>query len=430
MISIEELYDIFTAHPEITTDSRQCNKGSIFFALKGENFNGNKFAMSALEKGCSFAVIDEELPESDCRLLKTADVLTTLQELAEYHRKQLNIPIIGITGTNGKTTTKELIATVLKQKYNVQYTRGNFNNHIGVPLTLLSIDKQHDIAVVEMGANHPKEIAFLTKIAQPTCGLITNVGKAHLEGFGSLEGVINTKKELYDWLTAHNGTIFVNSNNNLLTPLLNGYKKVEYYSSKADMQAKTKGEITQCNPYLHFKLNETSKEITTHLIGAYNIDNILSAVAIGRYFGVSDNKIIEAIEEYIPTNNRSQLQETERNTIIIDAYNANATSMSAALENFKIIDTNKPKCAILGDMLELGMQSHAEHQKIIDILIEAGFDKVILVGNEFGKTDHCYEWYATSSMLAEKLKKKPINGNMILLKGSHGIGLQKIIELL
>lgn len=430
MITVEELYQIFTEHPLITTDSRQCEKGSIFFALKGENFNGNRFAKNALEKGCAFAVVDEDLPEADDRFLKTDNVLKTLQDLAKYHRSRLDIPVIGITGTNGKTTTKELIATTLKQKYNVQYTKGNFNNHIGVPITLLSINRNHDMAVVEMGANHPKEIEFLTQIAQPTSGLITNVGKAHLEGFGSLEGVIKTKKELYDWLTGNNGTIFVNHNNDLLTSLIPGYKNVEFYSSNPELHDKTEGVITHCNPYLHFKLNGIDEEIATHLIGSYNLDNILSAIAVGRHYGVNDQDIVSAIKQYTPTNNRSQLQETGRNTLIIDAYNANATSMSAALRNFELIETDKPKCAVLGDMLELGEQSTAEHQKIIEILENAHFDKVILIGKEFGKTRHNYSWYPDSNTFASELQKNPLTGNMILLKGSHGIGLQKLIDLL
>ena len=430
MITIEELYKIFIKHPHITTDSRQCSQGAIFFALKGDNFNGNKFAKSALEKGCAYAVIDEPQEEQDDRYLLTTNVLETLQKLAQYHRDQLTIPIIGITGTNGKTTTKELIATVLKKNFNVQYTKGNFNNHIGVPISILSIDSTHDIAVIEMGANHPKEIEFLTKISKPTCGLITNVGKAHLEGFGSLEGVINTKKELYDWLISHKGTIFVNHNNEYLTPLVQGYDNVEYYSSNPESEDATTGEITKCNPYLHFKLKGIEGEISTHLIGSYNIDNILSAVAIGRKFGISDEKIVEAIAEYTPTNNRSQLMETERNTVIIDAYNANATSMKAAIENFNMIDTKAPKCAILGDMLELGEQSSIEHQRIITLLENSKIDNIILVGKEFGNTTHHYRWYETSELLAEKLKTDPIQREMILLKGSHGIGLQKLIELL
>ena len=371
-MEIKELYEVYKAHPVVTTDSRNCPEGSIFFALKGETFDGNKFAVAAIEKGCAYAVVDDKTIEHPQTIL-VDNVLDTLQQLARYHREQLDIPFVGITGTNGKTTTKELVATVLSKKYRVHYTQGNFNNHIGVPLTLLSIKPDCEIAVVEMGANHPGEIKTLANIALPTCGLITNVGKAHLEGFGSLEGVINTKKELYDNLAARGGHVFVNAANPLLMNVLNA-ESYTTYSSNPDVVADVNGRLVRCAPYVEFEWAKF--QLSTHFVGAYNLDNMLAAITVGLHFGVAEKDICDAISNYVPANNRSQLTKTERNTLIVDAYNANPTSMMAAIDNFDIME-GENKMAILGDMLELGEQSEVEHQNIMRRLMESKIEKII-----------------------------------------------------
>lgn len=429
-MEIKELYEIYKAHPVVTTDSRNCPKGSIFFALKGETFDGNKFAVSAIEKGCAYAVVDDKTivhPQA----IVVDNVLNTLQQLARYHREQLGIPVVGITGTNGKTTTKELVAAVLSKKYRVQYTQGNFNNHIGVPLTLLSIKPDCEIAVVEMGANHPGEIRDLAALALPTCGLITNVGKAHLEGFGSLEGVINTKKELYDNLAERGGHVFVNAANTLLMNVLNT-KSYTTYSANADIQADVNGRLLRCAPYVEFEWNGV--ELKTNFVGAYNLDNMLAAIAVGLHFGVAEEDICAAISNYMPANNRSQLTKTERNTVIVDAYNANPTSMLAAIDNFDIME-GENKMAILGDMLELGEQSEVEHQNIVRRLMESKIEKIILVGGEFVKAsdkldiDSRFSIFNSRSAELES-QLSTLNSQLILLKGSNGIGLYKLIPYL
>lgn len=429
-MEIKELYEIYKAHPVVTTDSRNCPKGSIFFALKGETFDGNKFAVSAIEKGCAYAVVDDKTivhPQA----IVVDNVLNTLQQLARYHREQLGIPVVGITGTNGKTTTKELVAAVLSKKYRVQYTQGNFNNHIGVPLTLLSIKPDCEIAVVEMGANHPGEIRDLAALALPTCGLITNVGKAHLEGFGSLEGVINTKKELYDNLAERGGHVFVNVANTLLMNVLNT-KSYTTYSANADIQADVNGRLLRCAPYVEFEWNGV--ELKTNFVGAYNLDNMLAAIAVGLHFGVAEEDICAAISNYMPANNRSQLTKTERNTVIVDAYNANPTSILAAIDNFDIME-GENKMAILGDMLELGEQSEVEHQNIVRRLMESKIEKIILVGGEFAKAsdkldiDSRFSIFNSRSAELES-QLSILNSQLILLKGSNGIGLYKLIPYL
>ena len=438
-MEIKELYEIYKAHPVVTTDSRNCPEGSIFFALKGETFDGNKFALQALEKGCAYAVVDDSsflTPHSS--LIFVDNVLETLQALARYHRQQMDIPFVGITGTNGKTTTKELVATVLSKKYRVHYTQGNFNNHIGVPLTLLSIKPDCEIAVIEMGANHPGEIKTLANIALPTCGLITNVGKAHLEGFGSLEGVINTKKELYDNLAERGGHVFVNAANSLLMNVLNA-ESYTTYSSNAEVSADVDGRLLRCAPYVEFEWN--NKHIATHFVGAYNLDNMLAAITVGLHFGVEEKDICDAISNYVPANNRSQLTKTERNTLIVDAYNANPTSMMAAIDNFELME-GENKVAILGDMLELGEQSALEHQNIVRRLMESKIEKVILVGKEFEKA--CNQLGIRSEELGVNSRfsifnsqfstlnsqLSTLNSKLILLKGSNGIGLYKLIPYL
>ena len=434
-MEIKELYEIYKAHPVVTTDSRNCPEGSIFFALKGETFDGNKFAVAAIEKGCAYAVVDDKTIEHPQTIL-VDNVLDTLQQLARYHREQLDIPFVGITGTNGKTTTKELVATVLSKKYRVHYTQGNFNNHIGVPLTLLSIKPDCEIAVIEMGANHPGEIKTLANIALPTCGLITNVGKAHLEGFGSLEGVINTKKELYDNLVVRGGHVFVNAANPLLMNVLNA-KSYTTYSSNSDVMADVNGRLLRCAPYVEFEwhsqLSTFNFQLSTCFVGAYNLDNMLAAITVGLHFGVTKEDICSAISDYVPANNRSQLTKTERNTLIVDAYNANPTSMMAAIDNFDIME-GENKMVILGDMLELGEQSEVEHQNIVRRLMESKIERIILVGKEFKKA--CETLGVNKFEIIESLgddfksQLSVLNSQLILLKGSNGIGLYKLIPYL
>ena len=423
-----DLYSLFLQHPVITTDSRDCPQGSIFFALKGDTFNGNQYAAAALEKGCAYAVVDEAEYAVDDRFILVPDVLTALQQLANEHRRALGTRIIGVTGTNGKTTTKELIATVLSKKYNVLYTQGNFNNHIGVPKTLLRLTKEHEIAVIEMGANHPGEIKTLVDIVEPDCGIITNVGKAHLEGFGSFEGVIKTKGELYDFLRTKSGAkVFIDADNEHLMGIANGLELVKYGVETKASDVVVKGEVKACDPFLRFTWN--GGEVQTHLIGAYNIYNMLAAATIGLHFGVTPEQVNEALAGYIPSNNRSQLTVTDRNKLIVDTYNANPTSMMAALKNFTLM-TVSPKMAILGDMRELGSVSAAEHQKVIDYLKKEHIDDVWLVGEEFGKTVCNYRKFHKVDEVKQVLNANPVTGKYILIKGSNGIKLFELPELL
>ena len=431
-MTIEELYSIFLEHPVITTDSRDCPAGSIFFALKGASFDGNAYALKALELGCSYAVIDEAKYATDARCILVNDVLTTLQQLSRHHRRALRTPVIGVTGTNGKTTTKELIAAVLSEKYNVLYTQGNFNNHIGVPKTLLQLRPEHEIAVVEMGANHPGEIKTLVNIVEPDYGIITNVGMAHLEGFGSFEGVIRTKGELYDYLRTKQGAkVFIHADNEHLMNIANGLELVKYGVENTSECAVT-GSVVKCAPVLTFKWGSgltQQYEVQTHLIGAYNIYNMLAAATIGLHFGVTEEQVTHALSNYIPSNNRSQLTVTEHNKLLVDTYNANPTSMMAALRNFRDMDVT-PKMAILGDMRELGTVSADEHQKVVDFLARENINNVWLVGTEFGKTKCDYRKFAdVEAVKAELLQQKP-EGMYILIKGSNGIKLFQLPELL
>ena len=437
-MELKDLYDIFLQHPTITTDSRDVPENSMFFALKGETFDGNAYAKAALEQGAAYAVIDEKeyAEEGNERLILVEDVLTTLQQLAKYHRVHLGTPIIGITGTNGKTTTKELIATVLKKKYNVLYTQGNFNNHIGVPKTLLQLKKEHDIAVIEMGANHPGEIKTLVEIVLPDFGIITNVGKAHLLGFGSFEGVIRTKGELYDFLRAIQGTAFINNDNPHLQGIRKGLKLVKYGHQEAD-DLLVKGELVECNPFLKFQWRHLStvncqlSTVQTHLIGSYNLDNALAAACIGTYFEVPANDISAALEAYTPSNNRSQLTITHDNKRVVDAYNANPTSMRAALDNFRLIKSEHKMC-ILGQMGELGEVSDEEHQKVIDLIGEGGFEQVWLVGENFAKTSHPanYRLFANVEEVKTAIATQKPKGFLILIKGSNSNKLVQTVELL
>ncbi|WP_308769718.1 UDP-N-acetylmuramoyl-tripeptide--D-alanyl-D-alanine ligase [uncultured Bacteroides sp.] len=426
-MEIEELYNRFTECNGLTTDSRHCPEGSMFLALKGETFNGNTFAAQSLAQGCRYAVVDEPQyasPENP-RIILVDNCLETLQKLANYHRRRLGTRMIGVTGTNGKTTTKELIATVLGEKFKVLYTQGNFNNHIGVPLTLLRLKPEHEMAVIEMGANHPGEIKTLVHIAEPDYGIITNVGKAHLQGFGSFEGVIRTKGELYDFLREKgNATIFIQNENPYLNKIATGLTCVRYGQTPG---LDVTGKVVACSPFLHFSWTAegVSHEVQTHLIGAYNLDNALAAIAIGRYFGVEDTQICHALSSYVPQNNRSQLVHTASNTLIVDAYNANPTSMMAALENFRQMEAAH-KVAILGDMKELGEGSHEEHQKVVDFLKECGFERVMLVGPEFGGTSSPFEHYKDVKEVEALLAAHPLQGCCVLVKGSNSMKLSEL----
>ena len=444
-MDIKELYNIYRQHPCITTDSRDCPEGSIFLALKGDSFDGNQFAAQALEKGCARAIVDEKEVARDERFILVDDCLQTYKDLAREHRRQFNIPVIGITGTNGKTTTKELVKAVLSEKYNVLATEGNFNNDVGVPKTLFRLRPEHEIAIIEMGASHPGDIKTLAETAEPTCGLITNVGRAHLQGFGSFEGVIKTKGELYDYLRSReDGLVFLNADNDYLCDLLNNEDSlwVTPYSTDEEKQYQCiSGEVMECSPYLKFRwrkplmeLEETGNstkwhKVQTHLVGAYNIDNLLAAIAVGINFGVDRKQICHALENYVPTNNRSQLVQTEHNRLVVDAYNANPSSMAAALQNFQLM-TAPRKMVILGDMRELGEASGEEHQAVVDALGEMGMDEVWLVGEEFGKTQCPYRRFANVDEVKTCLAANHIEGYTILIKGSNSMKLYLLPELL
>ncbi len=438
-MEIAELYEIFLQHPQVTTDSRNVPEGSMFFALKGESFDGNQYAKAALENGAACAVVDDPQVEGE-GIIQVSDVLKTLQGLAHYHRCQLGTTIIGVTGTNGKTTTKELIAAVLQKKYRVLYTQGNFNNHIGVPKTLLQLTKEHEIAVVEMGANHPGEIRTLVEIVCPDYGLITNVGRAHLEGFGSFEGVIRTKGELYDFLRNDCGTAFINNDNEHLRSISHDLRLIKYGQTPAD-DLLVEGEMKDCNPYLRFQWKQQGSpfspmEVQTQLIGSYNLDNLLAAACVGTLFAVPADDISAALAEYSPSNNRSQLTRTASNQLIVDAYNANPTSMAAALESFSHVKADR-KMVILGDMKELGEVSQTEHRNILDRLKQLNPDCIWLVGSEFQnalKTHPIVEAHTFTDVEEVKAlltsdEKKP-NGYTILIKGSNSTHLVQIVNQL
>lgn len=428
-MTIPELYELFIHNPKVTTDSRNCPQNSIFFALKGEKFDGNQYAKNALDAGCSYAVIDDPACKKDDRMILVDNALTALQQLAHRHRKMVGCPVIGITGTNGKTTTKELLAAVLSTKYNLLYTEGNLNNQIGVPLTLLRLTHDHEMAVIEMGASHPGDIKELVDIVQPNYGIITNVGCAHLEGFGSFENVIRTKGELYDYLRRTKGKIFINKDDAYLTGIAGGIEQVTYGS---DETAFAWGCVVSSDPYLIFEWRQQGKihTVETHLIGSYNLDNALAAVAAGRYFKIPAERISRAIASYEPTNNRSQYKKTENNDLIIDAYNANPTSMRAALDNFAAMSVS-PKAVILGDMRELGPTSDKLHAEIVAQIQKDHFDTVFLCGEHFRKAaGNAFATFSTTEELIEALRKNPLKGYHVLIKGSHGMALERVIEVL
>lgn len=448
-MDIKELYKLYQQHPCITTDSRDCPKDSIFLALKGSSFNGNDYAVSALEKGCSYAIIDEEPRELEKlgkrgelgKLILVDDCLQTYKDLAREHRRQFDIPVIGITGTNGKTTTKELIRAVLSECYNVMATEGNFNNDVGVPKTLFRLNEEHDIAVVEMGASHPGDIKTLVETAEPTCGLITNVGRAHLLGFGSFEGVCKTKGELYDFFRAHECPVFINRDNEHLMKMTDGLADIYYYGQSDNTDILIHGEVISCAPFLKFRWREqdhdagyTSEwmEVQTHLIGAYNLDNMLAAITIGYVNNIPFEQINHALENYVPSNNRSQMTVTEHNHLVVDAYNANPTSMKAAIDNFKLMEVS-PKMAVIGKMGELGDVSEEEHQKVVDMLADARFDKVWLVGDEYAATNRttltAQLFHDVEEVKAAIASEQP-QGYYILIKGSNSNKLFELPDLL
>lgn len=427
-MSIIDLYDLFIHNPQITTDSRNCPKGSIFFALKGDKFDGNQYAGKALASGCVYAVIDNPDYYIGERTILVDNVLKTLQQLAHHHRKVLGVPIIGITGTNGKTTTKELLAAVLSTKFNLLYTEGNFNNHIGVPLTLLRLTHDHEMAVIEMGASHPGDIKELVDIVHPNYGIITNVGRAHLEGFGSFEGVIRTKGELYDYIRRSKGKIFIKKENEYLQSIAKGIEQITYGNGD---DAFASGQVVSCDPFLVFNWKQQGKlhTVETHMIGSYNLDNVLAAVAVGRFFKIPAERISRAIAAYEPTNNRSQFKKTDNNELIIDAYNANPSSMKVALDNFITMPV-QPKAIILGDMRELGPTSDELHAEVVEQIKKGQFDKVFLCGEHFSKVGKEFSPFATTEAMVEELRKQPLKGYHILIKGSHSMGLEKLADIL
>ncbi|MEE1173978.1 MAG: UDP-N-acetylmuramoyl-tripeptide--D-alanyl-D-alanine ligase [Paludibacteraceae bacterium] len=467
---IETIYQAYLACNGVCTDSRACQEGNLFVCLKGENFDGNNFAEKAVEMGCKYVLTsrkdlvtsDESLnrgiDESSNRLIDSpnhqitespyiyvGDTLVALQQLAAHHRQVLGTPIVGITGTNGKTTTKELVAAVLAKKYNILYTLGNFNNHIGVPLTLLRLTKEHNMAVIEMGANHPGEIEFLANIVMPDAGLITNVGKAHLAGFGSFEGVKNTKAELYRNLADRCKTVFLDADNPHLKEMWNKVASPNHRITESpnhritespihygsDPTLPVNGKVVSCTPFVNIDLNIDGNhyQVNSQLIGSYNVSNMLSAACVGHYFGVSAADIADALSTYTPQNNRSQLTKTERNTLIIDAYNANPTSMEAALRNFALIQT-EGKAVILGDMFELGDDSATEHQKVVSLLEQLGIAEAYLLGKNFETTTGIGTRFASTPLFKEWLQAHPLSGKTLLIKGSNSMKLTTLIDAL
>lgn len=427
-MNIADLYPKIHGH-RVTTDSRQIQKGDVFIALKGENFDGNRYAAEAIQKGAVYSVIDNPDYETEQCLL-VQDTLVFLQKLARYHRRQLGIPILGITGTNGKTTTKELCHAVLSRKYKTFATQGNFNNHIGVPLTLLSMDETTEFGIVEMGANHPGEIKTLCDIAEPDYGIITNIGQAHLEGFGTPENIIATKRALYEHVFHKNGKVFVNASDDLLMRLSQGHDR-STYGKDGDLLS---GEIKQTSPYLVYSIIAPKGQlyIKTHLVGGYNFDNAMAASAVGIHFGIDPLEIQAAIENYHPSNLRSQLLRTASNTVILDAYNANPSSMRVAISNFKEMPGDR-KILILGEMLELGAASRQAHEELLKLASDGRFHKIFLIGNNF---EHCSDnynfitWFKDTEALIESLKHDKPEQAFILVKGSRGNRLERIVEYL
>lgn len=432
-MGIEEIYKIYREHPSIQTDTRKLQKNDLFFSLKGPSFNGNLFAAQALEKGAAYVFVDEKISFTDSRIIQTDDVLKTLQQLALFHRQQFNtlpdgtsrIPFIAITGSNGKTTTKELLHEVLSTTFKTYTTEGNLNNHIGIPLTILKIKPDAEMAVIEMGANHLKEIEGYCEYTMPTHGLITNCGKAHLEGFGSVENVKKGKGELFEYLRNHNGTVFINEDDTAVLELSSNIKKVMYYGSKG---ANSTGNVFKNDPFIEVKINSTPPmHIQTNLVGDYNLPNVLAAVSIGKYFKIGDEKIKHAIENYSPSNSRSQLIKRNNNTIILDAYNANPGSMKAAIENFAAMKGDK-KILLLGAMMELGSESAKEHEAIVSLIDKYKWYAVILAGKDFNSIHHKYINYENPLQIRDWLKNEDIHDAQILIKGSRSMQMEKVLE--
>jgi UDP-N-acetylmuramoyl-tripeptide--D-alanyl-D-alanine ligase len=432
-MTIEFLYDLFQRHPSVQTDTRQLKQGDLFFALKGGNFNGNHFALRALELGAAYAIIDEPVvppagTPSD-RLILVDDVLATLQQLALHHRRQFDIPFIAITGSNGKTTTKELVHAVLSSTYQTYTTKGNLNNHIGIPLTILSVQRDAEFAVIEMGANHQKEIEGYCLYSLPTHGIITNIGRAHLEGFGGPEGVRKGKGELYDYLRDEGGSAFVFRDSDDLRQMSRGIPHIITYGT---VEADVVGKVAPANDsFLHVEITRGANTgtLATQLVGDYNLPNVLVAVTVGKHFGVTDARIHKAITQYTPSNSRSQLIERDGNHIILDAYNANPSSMRAAIENFARLQTNGgDKMLILGAMAELGPESVNEHKGIVELIAQYQWAQVVLVGGDFLKVEHPYRSFVNSAEAAEWYRQAGIKNSWLLIKGSRSSKMEAVLE--
>ncbi len=431
-IPLEKLYSAFLASNNICIDSRKLQKGDLFFALKGDLVDGNKYALAAIKKGASYAVVSDKTLAQEPQCIFVQDTLIALQQLANFHRRKFRFPFIAITGSNGKTTTKELLASVMKTEYNVHFTQGNFNNHIGVPLTLLQLKKEHQVAIIEMGANKPGDIKELCEIAEPSHGVITNIGKAHLEGFGDLEGVKQTKSELYRYLNQNNGIAFINVDENYLTDLAKNVRSIFYQQTDSISPERNISEVELHHffPFIEctFSLEDVFFKLKSHLFGAHNFENIKTAICLGKYFKVPGSKIVTGIENYIPDNNRSELVKWKEHLVILDAYNANPSSMKSALTSFNKLVDNRPKILILGDMLELGKYSDTEHQEIVDYTKQLNISKVILVGREFHKTITLAQKFLTVQELKESWKNNSFQPSCILIKGSRGIQLETFID--
>lgn len=425
-MNIEHLYQVYQHHPNIQTDTRLLQPGDLFFALKGPNFNGNQFAVQALNAGAAYAVVDENVDPNNDRLILVDDVLTALQALAKHHRQQFNIPFIAITGSNGKTTTKELVSTVLASHYITYTTQGNLNNHIGIPITLLRVKKDAQMAVIEMGANHQREIASYCEYVLPTHGIITNCGKAHLEGFGGVEGVRKGKGELFDFLRGADGTAFIFSDYDYLREMSHHIHTIFRYGTQ---DGDITGEVITSEPFLEVRMTKgtTFETITTKLVGAYNLPNVLCAVAIGKFFGVPDEKIHGAITGYQPSNSRSQMIEAGSNHIILDAYNANPSSMKAAIENLAKIKATD-KVLMLGAMMELGDESLAEHQGIVDLIRQYSWKAVVLVGGDYGKLKHPYIYLGDAAAARDWYRQQQFENTYVLIKGSRSMKMETVLS--
>ena len=425
-MKIESLYEIFLQHPSVQTDSRKIKAGDLFFALKGPNFNGNEFAEQSLSQGAAFAIVDEPLKKPNERILLTEDVLKTLQLLARHHRLQFKIPFIAITGSNGKTTSKELVHAVLNSTFRTYTTQGNLNNHIGIPLTILQVQKDAEMAVIEMGANHLGEIAGYCQYTIPTHGIITNCGKAHLEGFGGIEGVKKGKGELYDFLRATKGTVFAMWDYDYLREMSKGIEEIIKYGT---VDADVTGTVSQAEPFLKVALKSGTSfsEVSTQLVGDYNLPNVLVAIAVGSHFGVPDEKIRKAIEDYVPSNSRSQLVYWNNNHIILDAYNANPSSMKLAIENFAHLHAEN-KLLLLGGMAELGKESVKEHRSIVELIQQYKWKEVALVGGDFEKVDHPFRKFSNSAEAGKWLKGLQLKDAYLLVKGSRSMQMEKVLD--